>query len=655
MQQHAQSSQVVLDRYLLHRRLGHISQDRLESLLKNKLVVNLKLDSETPMSGLCDACILGKQHRSLFPQQAENRHSLPLDLIFSDVHGPLPTQTVQGYRYWITFLDDATKYCQVVLLKKKSEAFQAFQIYRASSENLHHRKIGTLRDDKGGEYISKDWDDYMKLHGIRREHTVRSTPQQNGAAERINRTLAEGVTAMLVESHLPASFWGEALATFLYVRNRSPTSSLPSTATPYELWHSKKPSISHLRVFGCRAYVHVQKDQRKSLQPHSLKCIFLGYPEGYKGWKCYDPLSKKVVISRDVIFDECSFPGLVVKESQLTESSPSHTPVDQNFIQKILVPWDDSDDQDSVGALPQVPAGQPLAQHKLPQLTPSPPPEVKEEPLLHDILQSQSQSPSPDPDPDFISPAPHMDPSPAPSSSSSPSPFPVRRAPRRRKEPVPPNPPSPYPTDPAVRRSTRASKKPGEWWKVDFSTLHKSKSAEPTNEEEETQEGDGETIYEEAQEYQEAEVSQEALMFQGLDYVYPSETDMDLTTALEFAFNTRVTSATDEPSTFSEAMRRPDADLWYKAATDEIQSHLENGTWTLATLPKDQKAIGCKWVFKVKRNPDGSVERYKARLVAKGFSQRPGLEYDETFASTLKWSTLRIIFAIAAMEVFTLK
>ena len=129
---------------------------------------------------------------------------------------------------------------------------------------------------------------------------------------------------MPVESHLPASFWGEALTTFLYVRNRSLTSSLPSTVTPYELWHNKKPSIHHLRVFGCRAYVYVQKDQRKSLEPYSLKCIFLGYPDGYKGWKCYDPLSKKIVISRDVIFDECSFPGLGVRESQLTESSPPH-------------------------------------------------------------------------------------------------------------------------------------------------------------------------------------------------------------------------------------------------------------------------------------------------------------------------------------------
>ena len=187
---------------------------------------------------------------------------------------------------------------------------------------------------------------------------------------------------MLVESHLPASFWGEALSTFLHVRNRSPTSSLPSKHTPYELWFGKKPSISHLRVFGCRAYVHIQKDQRKSLQPHSVKCIFLGYPTEYKGWKCYDPATKKVLISRDVIFNESVFPGLVVKESSFTESSSST--LDQDIVTQILVPLDDPDDRDSVGAIPQVPA----------QPQPLPEPEVKTEPE-EDRLHLSEPSPAP--------------------------------------------------------------------------------------------------------------------------------------------------------------------------------------------------------------------------------------------------------------------
>ena len=140
----------------------------------------------------------------------------------------------------------------------------------------------------------------------------------------------------------------------------------------------------------------------------------------------------------------------------------------------------------------------------------------------------------------------------------------------------------------------------------------------------------------------------EALITEGLNFVYALELNQE--EALEYAYNTRANTLPEEPRSFKEAMSGPHADKWYKAAQDEIQFHLENGTWELTTLPKGRKPIGSRWVFRVKKNPDGTIERFKARLVAKGFAQRPGLEYDETFASTLKWSTLRTILAIAAID-----
>jgi hypothetical protein len=105
-----------------------------------------------------------------------------------------------------------------------------------------------------------------------------------------------------------------------------------------------------------------------------------------------------------------------------------------------------------------------------------------------------------------------------------------------------------------------------------------------------------------------------------------------------------------EPRTLRDALKCPDADLWYQAAVKEMEAHIENGTWELVKLPPGRKAIGSRWVFKVKRNADGSVERYKARVVAQGFSQRPGVDFDETFAPTTKWAALRVIFALAALE-----
>ena len=138
---------------------------------------------------------------------------------------------------------------------------------------------------------------------------MRAEPHQNGVAERANRTLVKGITTMLQEAKLPDSFWVYAVSTFVHVHNRSPTAPLGDT-TPYTLWFRRKPVVSHYRVFGCTAYVHVKKDQRTGLQAHTQKCIFIGYPSEYKGWLFYNSDTKKTIISNAAEFNERLFPGL---------------------------------------------------------------------------------------------------------------------------------------------------------------------------------------------------------------------------------------------------------------------------------------------------------------------------------------------------------
>jgi hypothetical protein len=146
-----------------------------------------------------------------------------------------------------------------------------------------------------------------------------------------------------------------------------------------------------------------------------------------------------------------------------------------------------------------------------------------------------------------------------------------------------------------------------------------------------------------------------ALLAQGLRSIYDDDDEyIELPEAMERAFRAAIDAkavlSDAEPKSYREAMRRPDSELWHQAMVREMEAHLENGTWELVKLPHGRKAIGSKWVFKVKRNPDGTVERYKARLVAKGFGQRPGIDFDETFAPTTKWAALRAILALAALE-----
>jgi hypothetical protein len=232
--------------------------------------------------------------------------SRPLELVHTDVH-QVPYPSFSGFCYWVSFIDDYSRYRFILPIKAKSDVFEAFQQFKAYAENQSEQKIKILRDDKGGEYMSNAFLDFTTQCGIERQHTVRARPQQNGVTERANRVLSEHVTTMLDESGLPKSFWGECLAALVHVWNRCPTEAIRS-ATPYELWHGRKPDISHLRVWGCTAYVHIQKDKRPGLGSHMEKCVFIGYPEGYKGWKFYNASTKKTVIAKRADFDERYFP-----------------------------------------------------------------------------------------------------------------------------------------------------------------------------------------------------------------------------------------------------------------------------------------------------------------------------------------------------------
>ena len=150
-------------------------------------------------------------------------------------------------------------------------------------KNSSGRKLKTLRTDNGGEFTSTEFENYLKTEGVKHELTVPKTPEQNGVAERLNRTLVGAVRAMLIQAKLPQRFWVEALSTAVYLHNRSPTKGV-TNMTPFEAWTGVTPNVSHLRSFGCTVYAHIPKDERK-LDRKSKKCILLGYGTETKGYR----------------------------------------------------------------------------------------------------------------------------------------------------------------------------------------------------------------------------------------------------------------------------------------------------------------------------------------------------------------------------------
>ena len=181
-----------------------------------------------------------------------------------------------GSRYYVTLIDDFSRKVWVYFLKNKSDVFETFKKWKAMVETESGLKLKCLRFDNGGEYIDGGFKEYCAVNGIRMEKTVPGTPQQNGIAERMNRTINERARSMRLHSGLPQTFWADAVHTAVYLINRGPSVPL-EFRLPEEVWKGKEVQLSHLKVFGCVSYVHIDSDARNMLDAKSKKCFFIGY------------------------------------------------------------------------------------------------------------------------------------------------------------------------------------------------------------------------------------------------------------------------------------------------------------------------------------------------------------------------------------------
>ena len=446
-----------------------------------ELAIGIKLPKCAKLS-FCEGCIAGKMKRKPFKSVGEIRSKRRLQLVHSDVCGPMPTESIGGNKYFVTFIDDYSRYCVIYVIKSKSEVPEKFKEFEARVHNVCGLQIGTLRSDNGGEYLSKEFRAYLKSKGIHHELTVPYSPEQNGVAERMNRTLMEMARSMMAHAGLRDRYWAEAVDAAAYT-----TSSIKGFKTPYEVWKGEKPNIEHLKVFGCIAYAHVPDSQRQKLDKKAKKLRFVGYCTQSKGYRLLGENTSKVFIRRDVIFNEKDFGHTA--EAMLKPVSPETFEV-----------------HPKVGVKAESP-----------------------------VEQSKETEPN------------------------------------------------------ELRRSERSRRPPVRY---------------------------------------------------GLDeYASPSAQHLALK-AYQLA----------EPQSMEEALASGLSKEWKQAADAEYKSLMDNQTWDLVELPKGRKTIGSKWVFEVKHDCDGKVERLKARLVAKGYAQQHGIDYDETFSPVVKFSSVRALIAFAVQN-----
>lgn len=314
---------------LWHMRLGHAGQKSLNQLVKQGLLKGL----QTSKLDFCEHCVKGKKTRVKFGTAIHNTKGI-LDYVHSDVWGPSKTPSLGGNHYYVTFVDDFSRRIWVYAMKTKDEVLGIFLKWKKMMETQTGRKIKHLRTDNGGEYKS---DPFMKAcedSGIVRHFTVRHTPQQNGVAERMNRTLLEKVRCMLSNAGLGKQFWAEAVVYASHLINRLPCSAIDGK-TPLEKWFGKPATdYDSIHVFGCTSYYHVKESK---LDPRAKKAIFMGIASGVKGYRLWCLETKKTIISRDVTFDESTMLGKVTGEQ--TNGTPNQVELER----KIVVPANDEE------------------------------------------------------------------------------------------------------------------------------------------------------------------------------------------------------------------------------------------------------------------------------------------------------------------------
>lgn len=491
-----------------HRRMAHLSDENILRLQKMSKGLNLN-KSDACKNKDCDVCIRTKMTKKKFDNNRE-RATRVLQLVHSDVCGPINPPTYDDKNYFITLIDDYSGFTMLRLLEYKSEACDAVKEMMLEMETQQRARIEKFRSDNAKEYVCDSFKQWCKNRGIVMDLSPPYCPELNGNAERKNLTIMNKARALMSDSGTNQDMWGEAVLCSVFLANRSPMRG--KEKTPYEFWFQKTPDLKYIRIFGCVAYSK-NTGYIKKLDDRAAKYMFVGYaPNAYR---LFDPIRNKIIISRDVKFIE-STPYCEKKPTQNNETY---------FGQE----------------------------------------EEEEESEREERGEAESEKATLSRDNSMLD-----------SSEST----------------------------------------------VDSSLV-------------------GDT------EYQPGDLELEG----GTNRRYPVR---ERRPTIRFADQQQQLSymmesnEIDVPTTVEEAKSSPEADEWQRAMQDEYNSLIINKTWELVDLPQGRTLVDNKWVFALKRDSDNNIKRYKCRLVAKGFSQKAGIDFNETFSPVIKHSTLRLFFSIAA-------
>ncbi|CAI7892152.1 unnamed protein product [Closterium sp. NIES-53] len=341
----------------LHARLAHVSVDTIKSSAKHEVATGLDINPSTGADPPCVSCVGGKLARHTFPAKGSDAAEA-LAVVHIDLCGPFQVAAKDGSVYFLLLKDRHTRFVWVMPIAKKSDVLREFQRWLVLVERQTKKSVLMLRSDRGGEFLGKEFTDFVDGKGIVHDLMCPYTPQQNGMAEREMRTTVESVRTMLLHMGVQHHWWHLALRQAVWVRNCLERSTMLPGTTPYQLLTGKKPVLTLARVWGCMVQFMVPEQQRgRKLAPKARRGLHLGVSPESKGWEVLDLTDNKVVKSVEVIFYETlSLEVWKAKFGPASGRTQAHPPMDTSTAMvPLLVEIDEPADEDVVEVLPPPP------------------------------------------------------------------------------------------------------------------------------------------------------------------------------------------------------------------------------------------------------------------------------------------------------------
>ncbi|GJR28694.1 putative ribonuclease H-like domain-containing protein [Tanacetum coccineum] len=666
-----------------HRRMGHVNYKNMNRLVKGNLVRGLppKLFKN---DHTCVACCKGKQHKASYKAiTAVSSISEPLQLLHMDLFGPTSIRSIDHKYYCLVITDDYSRFCWVFFLEHKDETYPILKDFINLVENQLNKKVKAIRCDNGTEFKNAHIIELCGSKGIKRDYSNARTPQQNGVAERKNRTLIEAARTMLADSKLPTMFWTEAVRTACYVLNRVLVTS-PHNKTPYALLTGNIPSVSHFKPFGCHVTILNTSDHLGKFDGKADEGYIVGYSASNRAYRVYNVPNKRVeetmnlryleekpnvqglghewYFDLDYLTDTLGYKRDKANQSAGTQEASTNPAGTQDADS-------DSECDEQVIIVPSYPS------HSIQEAEPKDTSgdEVDDSPLdsAEEIFQQElarlkgqeqrATSDAKDAEelqkrastktvPTGSIPVPSGDTTISPGDVSVPT----------GGVPVPTGSPTdsffddepttrfPSPSDlgnnepsPGIFSSSSYDDEFG----ADLNNLASTVEVSPvatkrinTIHPQSLIIGDHTSAVQTRSKVNKTTTGESAF----ISYIHDQQRDnhTDFQHCLFACFLSQV-----EPRSVAQALEDPS---WVDAMQEEMQQFKFQNVWVLVDLPEGKYAIGTKWILKNKRDARGIVVRNKARLVAQGHRQEEGIDYDEVFAPVARIEAIRLFLAFAS-------